>query len=386
MSFNASSNVYITNLSACLPNPPVSNDEMERVLGQVGERPSRARRTVVRSNGIKKRYYAIDPMTLQPNFTNASLTAAAVRALEGQDFTLKELQCLVCGTSIADQLIPNHAVMVQGELQLPACEVIATAGVCLSGMSALKYAYMAICSGIHRNAIATGSELSSAVMHAHNFSGEAAHTAMAQGKRADLAFDKDFLRWMLSDGAGAALLRPQPGTQTLSLRIDWIDFYSYAGEMEVCMYAGAEKQPNGRLKGWAQFEPKERARHSVMAVTQDIKLLNDNIIHYTVGKPLRDLQRKRDLYAADIDYFLPHYSSNFFRDKLYAGLHNVQFDIPQDRWFTNLTEKGNTGSASIYIMLEELFHSGRLRAGQKLLCYVPESGRFSTAFMHLTVV
>jgi 3-oxoacyl-[acyl-carrier-protein] synthase-3 len=51
-----------------------------------------------------------------------------------------------------------------------------------------------------------------------------------------------------------------------------------------------------------------------------------------------------------------------------------------------LPYKGNTGSASIFIMLDELFRSGRLQRGERLLCYVPESGRFSTAFMHLTVV
>ena len=56
------------------------------------------------------------------------------------------------------------------------------------------------------------------------------------------------------------------------------------------------------------------------------------------------------------------------------------------RWFTNLASKGNTGSASIYIMLDELFRSGVLQPGETLLCYIPESGRFSTAFMHLTVM
>jgi hypothetical protein len=54
-------NVYITHLSAFLPNAPVSNDDMEAVLGQVGDRPSRARRTVLRSNGIQTRHYAVDP-------------------------------------------------------------------------------------------------------------------------------------------------------------------------------------------------------------------------------------------------------------------------------------------------------------------------------------
>jgi len=52
----------------------------------------------------------------------------------------------------------------------------------------------------------------------------------------------------------------------------------------------------------------------------------------------------------------------------------------------NLTYKGNTGSASIYVMMEELFHSDKLREGDKILCYIPESGRFSIAYMLLTVV
>ena len=107
--------VYITDLSAFLPNAAVENNDMERILGQVGPRPSRARRTVLRSNGITQRHYAIDPETLEPNYSNAEMTAEAVRALDGRQLSLKEIDCLSCGTSIPDQLMPNHAVMVQGE-------------------------------------------------------------------------------------------------------------------------------------------------------------------------------------------------------------------------------------------------------------------------------
>jgi 3-oxoacyl-[acyl-carrier-protein] synthase-3 len=62
------------------------------------------------------------------------------------------------------------------------------------------------------------------------------------------------------------------------------------------------------------------------------------------------------------------------------------FGIPQEKWFTNLTWKGNTGSASIYIILEELVSSGRAKRGDRVLCFVPESSRFSFALLHLTVV
>ena len=191
---------------------------------------------------------------------------------------------------------------------------------------------------------------------------------------------------MLSDGAGAILLQPRPRTDGISLRLDWIFERSYANEMSACMYAGAEKQPDGRLRGWNEYSPQEWLSRSIFSVKQDVKQLNEYIMHYTVEKPLIELIERKKLAADDYDFFLPHFSSMYFRDKVYEEMLNVGFDLPQERWFTNLTTKGNTGSASMYIMLEELFRSGRLQDGQKLLCYIPESGRFSTAFMQLTVV
>jgi 3-oxoacyl-[acyl-carrier-protein] synthase-3 len=96
--------------------------------------------------------------------------------------------------------------------------------------------------------------------------------------------------------------------------------------------------------------------------------------------------RKKNLKADEVDWFLPHYSSGFFREKLFSAMEEIDFNIPYEKWFTNLSYKGNTGSASIYVILEELFHSGKLKEGQKLLCFIPESGRFSIAYMLLSVV
>jgi 3-oxoacyl-[acyl-carrier-protein] synthase-3 len=378
-----SGSVYITATTSVLPNAPVANDQMERILGQLGEKPSRARPTVLRSNGIEARHYCIDPVTLEPTHDNATLTAEAVRELAKDGFDLDTLECLACGTSIADQLMPNHAVMVHGELGLPPLEAVATTGVCLSGLASLKYAYMAVASGAHRNAVATGSELSSAMMSARNLQMESDTNDV--DLKPELAFDRDFLRWMLSDGAGALLLQPKPCEDRLNLRIDWIDMFSYAGTLPTCMYAGAVKETNGKITGWARFTPAERARHTVMAVRQDVKLLNEHIAYYTVQKPLETLTVKRRLEGETIDWFLPHYSSKFFRDKVHAHMVKAGVEVPQERWFTNLPYRGNTGSASIYIIIDELVRSGRLRKGQRLLAFVPESGRFAAGFMHMTV-
>jgi 3-oxoacyl-[acyl-carrier-protein] synthase-3 len=378
--------VYVTRTGVCLPNEPVGNDAMERILGQVGPRPSRARKAILRSNGIVTRYYAIDPETLRFNDTNAGMTAKAVRHLEQTGGPLPRIGCLACGTSIADQLMPGHAVMVQGEVGLPACEVVSTGGVCAAGMTALKYAYLVVASGQHAAAVATGSELSSASMRADAFTPETEARAESAESDPELAFEKDFLRWMLSDGAGAVLLETRPREDGVSLRVDWLDILSYAGEMETCMYAGAVKQPDGGLVGWQQLSAATCRDESVMAVRQDVKLLHEAVVRYTVERPLAVLRKRRELHADGIDHFLPHYSSLFFRDRLHAGIRNAGLDIPQVRWFSTIETCGNTGSASIFIALDALFRSGRIAKGQRVLCFVPESGRFSSAFLHLTAV
>lgn len=384
--------VYITRTAAFLPLAPVDNDHMEAILGQAGARPSRARKITLRSNGIRTRHYVTDPATGEVRYTNAQLTAEAVRELARvARFDLSTLACLASGTSIPDQILPGHGVMVHGELGrdgVGPCEVVTTAGVCGAGATSLKYAWLAVRSGEQPNAIATGSEAVSLITRATRYAAETDQQADALEAQPELAFEKDFLRWMLSDGAGAFLLQPQPAPAVNgpSLRIDWIDTVSYANQMPVCMYAGAEKNPDGTLKSWLLHDHDQIGRQSVLAIKQDVRLLNENIPIYTIEKPLAAIAAKRALSSSDIDWFLPHMSSEYFRKPLTLALEKIGFPIPQERWFTNLATHGNTGAASMYLMVDELLRSGRLARGQRLLCFVPESGRFSTAFIHLTVV
>ena len=214
---------FITATAVALPNAPVDNDAVESVLGMIGGVPSRARRVVLRQNGIKQRYYAIAPLTGKPTHSNASLTAEAVRALSDSCFSINDIDCLVSGTSIPDQIMPGHGVMVHGELGNPGCEVVTTSGICLSGLTALKYAWLAVRAGDSKKAVATGSELCSGVLRAERFADENAARVNALELRPWIAFEKDFLRWMLSDGAGAFLVEHQPRPGQINLRIDWIE-------------------------------------------------------------------------------------------------------------------------------------------------------------------
>jgi len=373
--------VFITRSAAFLPLAPVGNDEIEAVLGKVGGKPSRVKRIILRSNGIVSRHYALDRDTGEPVMTHAQLTAAAIRGLGETG----PVECLATGTSIPDQLLPSHGVMVHGELGWPQLEVVSMAGICLSGTAALKYAFMAVATGNAKQAVATGSELVSPLMHARNFEAECEHKAANLETHPEIAFEKDFLRWMLSDGAGALLLAAQPGSQ-LSLRIKWIELFSSAHRLPPCMYAGGDRAVDGTLRGWMRFPVSDWASQSVFAIKQDVRLLNEQIAPATVVDPMRTLRERHDLRADQIDWFLPHMSSHYFQPILEQTLDSIDFHIPRARWFTNLATCGNTGSASPFIMLDALMRSGHIRPGQTLLLYVPESGRFSSGFICLEAV
>lgn len=378
--------VFINDVAAFFPNAPIDNDHIEEVVGTVHGLPSRTKSRILRNNGIKQRYYAIDPSTGEMTHTNAQMTAAAVRGLlPYPGFTPDQIECLCCGTTMADLLAPGHGLMVHAELGSQPCEVISTAGICLSGIAAFKYAYMNVALELSDNAVATGSENASAVIRA-NFFDHLEGSPDLEGQPI-LGFESDFLRWMISDAAGAVFFSRKVHPGKRALRVDWIDHISYASRLETCMYAGGLKKEDGSVTPWRHLGTiQEALDKNYLALKQDAGLLNQEIVKVAVDWALAEVIRKRGLKPADVDWFLPHYSSEFFRDKLYQAMESIGFAIPYEKWFTNLTWKGNTGSASIYVILEELFHSDRLREGQKLLCFIPESGRFSIAYMMLTVV
>ena len=375
---------YITDIASFLPNKPVDNQNIEKILGMVHQIPSRTRAIILRNNKIRERYYAIDPDSGRCTHSNAQLAAEAVRRLQPHaGFSTDQIECLACGTSSPDQLMPGHGLMVHGELASPPCEVVSTSGICLSGISALKYAALNVAAGITRNAVATGSELASTFMRSELFDAVSPERAAELESSLGISFDADFLRWMLSDGAGAAFVSRSALPGRLALKIDWIELLSFAGELETCMYSGAIKNDDGSITGWRSL-PEESA--AAFLVKQDVKLLNREIISTIVNRTLTRVVAKHDLSPGQINWFLPHYSSDYFRLPLHDRMGEIGFSIPQERWFSNLATKGNTGSASIYIMLEELFHSGRLTEGDAILCMIPESGRFSVAYMLLKVV
>jgi 3-oxoacyl-[acyl-carrier-protein] synthase III len=371
--------VYITSIGKFLPGSPISNDEIEDYLGKIGGKTSKSKRRILEQNQIQYRYYAMDKEQ-KSLYTNAEMASLAIRdALErnGNLASDHDIGFLAAATTQGDLLVPGFASMVHAETKLPVMEIATHHGVCASGMHALKNAYLHIQSGEHDTAISCASEFPSRAFKHTRFEAQADYVD------SPVPFDTDFLRFMLSDGAGAAVLQNTPSAKGQSLRIEWIDNQSYANKYDVCMYAGTDKEHG--IPSWLDYASiHEAADHGAVNLKQDIRLVNE-MPKVGVNRFFELVEEGR-LNPGAIDWMVCHYSSHFFRDEIFRLMKLGGMTIPEEKWFTNLYTKGNTGAASIYIMLEELLNSGQLSEGEQVLCMVPESGRFQTSYMLLTVV
>jgi 3-oxoacyl-[acyl-carrier-protein] synthase-3 len=391
---NETSTAYITSVGGFLPGPVVTNDEMEAKLGFVGGTPSRYRESVLKNNGIEARHYAIDEAGNQTHLNEEMAALAIGDAVAKSGVPLSEISMLAVGTTMPDLLMPGFASMVHGRLaendpSTPPMEILSAAGICASGAAALRHAINGVRLGDHQHTIAAASELPSVMMKASRFEQE----SVVAESRDEVAtayqyFNADFLRWMLSDGAGATVISNRPHASELSLRVDWIDLTSYANEQPTCMFMGTSDPRNISVGNtWLGKDSATAAdADGMMVIRQDTKLLAEQLLSVGTAEGKRLVKAGKLDPDVEYDWFLPHMSSYFFKDFIRAGLAEVGMDIPNEKVFTNLKTRGNTGSASIYLMLEEALSSGLFKAGDRILAFVPESGRFAMSFMQFTAV
>jgi 3-oxoacyl-[acyl-carrier-protein] synthase III len=181
---------YITGTGCYLPGDPVDNDELKARFGLLSPPDAKLRDRALAANGIRTRHYAVDAQG-QTLMLNEELAAHAIgRALADRGHRPEAVRMLATGTTQGDCLVPGFASMVHGRLGGGPMELLSASGVCASGMAAMRAAVSAVRLGEHQVAVAAGSELVSRSLL----------TRPAETP------DTGFLRWTLSDGAGAVVV------------------------------------------------------------------------------------------------------------------------------------------------------------------------------------
>lgn len=354
---------YITSTGSYLPGKPIDNDTIAKYLGRtLGE--SKVKEKILKVNGIRTRHYALDE---NQNATHSAyeLAAEAVKNCLKDTTTIDYLSA---GSTRAPLLAPGltsglHDELSKQDIVSDAIEINSNSGICSSGAQAFVNACRSVKSGDVEKAVCVGVEQPSDILKSKNFKPSYDLVNVFRDVRTSKWFMSTFLRFMLSDGAGAFLLEQKPSENGPSLKVDWTYSRSFANETPVCMTLDT------------------KGKH---VLSQDVNILAKHmprLCEQVVEEALEKNSETLDSYAA----ILPHMSSYFFEPtvKKIAAKLSPDKDV---RCWTNLRTAGNTGAASIYIMLDEYMKTQPLTAGDKLLLFVPESGQFNFVLMSLTVV
>ncbi len=358
-------NCYITSTGSYLPGEPVDNESLGKYLGTViGE--ARVRTKILKANGIETRHYALDK---KQNATHSlyELAAEAVKNCLPQDKNPLQIDYLSAGTTYAPFLAPGvssilHDQLSKGNVISHSLEINSNSGICSSGAQAIVNATRAVKSGDADTAICVGVEQSSIGLKSKAFRTTYDLPAILRDIRSSKWFMSVFLRFMLSDGAGSFLLEPQPREADLSLEVDWTYSRSFANEAPLCMHIDSH----------------------TMILSQNINILAKYMAPLS-KKAVEGALCEHGETLENYTMVLPHMSSYYFErsvKKIIAEL-SPNREVP---YWTNLRTAGNTGAASIFIMLDEYLKTQPVAAGDRILLFVPESGQFNYVLIILTVV
>lgn len=387
--------IYLLNASAYLLGEPVDNDQIDNYIAPL-EGTSRIKRKILAENGIQQRHYAIDTSG-NTTISHTDMACSAIQqCLAQSQLDTSAIDLLTAASSGGDVLMPGLANMIQGRLHAPPMETHSHQGICAASVLALKDAAQSLSQNHHQqHAIAVAAEMPSRMFKRSRFASQAYKTD----------FETAFLRYMLSDGAGSVLLGKSKilknqqsvdtplSRQNLALKLDWIHAKSFSGDYPVCMQlgqgshrnAGEETHGLGSESSFLDFpgmNEAEAAGH--FNLRQNLRLLPnlfDVAVHEYAG-----LVQQGHINPDEVDTFLCHYSSEALGETCDQMMQEAGLAIPREKWFNTLTQRGNTGAASIFIMLADYLQTANLQAGQKILGFVPESGRFTVSYFMLTLV
>lgn len=340
---------------------------MHRYIGTV-EGEEKVKRQVLTANGIRTRYYALNEDQTATHDVYQLAARAIERCLSNAQVE-QSITYLSAGSTYTPLSGPGissilHSALAERGMANYPLEVNSNAGICTSAATALINAYRAIRTGDHTSAICVGTEHASEILKSSAIC-PPQDIDMNQGDlKQSRWFMSVFLRFMLSDGAGACLLQDRPATVGLSFRVDWAFSQSFAQETPLCM----------------------KLENRTALLSQDVGILSKYLFTCAekfVGEALRRHGESLDEYRV----ILPHISSFFFRRKMEKLIR--KFTQAADRtveYWTNLAAVGNTGAASIFIMLDEYVRTHSLCHDDRILLFIPESGQFNFVLISLTAV
>ena len=295
----------ILGTGSALPALTVTNDDLAKFLDTSDE-------WIRTHTGIESRQVITDETLLQ------LAARAANAALENAGLTSADIDYLLCSTVQADTVTPSLGCVLQAEIGA-ACPALDINGACAGFLYAL--------------------DLADALLKA----GKATRVLVvcAEGMSRMVDWSDRSTCVLFGDGAGAAVV--DGGEGLLATRL------TSAGD---ATFLNMHPSPGN--------SPFATSHLPMRALYMD----GPEIYRFAVSHSVKDLRavcEAAGVALEDVDHFLLHQANKRIIDAA-----RVRLKQPEEKFPLNVQVRGNTSSASVPILLDEVSRAGRLRPGDIL--------------------
>lgn len=298
-----------------VPSYVIDNNELSQFVDTSDE-------WIRERTGVERRHIASDE-------TVVSMAAeAGRRAIDSAKIAPEEIDLIIVSTISSDVILPCAACEVQKALGAVNAVGFDLNAACTGFVLAFNTANAYMMSGLCKNALIIGSECLSNLTN-------------WKDRRTCILF---------GDGAGATVLRAEEGKAFLpSAHSD--------GTKGAALTMKSRHDRNGITK---EILPQEMIKEEYF-----MKMDGQAVFKFAVKKVpevIRDVMKSNDVKQEDVSYYILHQANRRIVEAVAKRL-----DEPMEKFPMNLNEYGNTSSASIPILLDELNKKGMLKKGKLIV-------------------
>ncbi|CAO5179595.1 3-oxoacyl-ACP synthase [Frankia sp. AiPs1] len=329
--------IHLLSAGSALPGPAVDNTSLARRFGM----DTLWEQWVDTFVGTRSRHLAVDLDTGEVGASLADLGESAARAaLSRAGLRAEDVDVIVMATATPDSLMPATVNVIADRLGVDQVSSYQLQSGCSGAVQALDLASQILRSGRHRTALVLGGDV---IARFYDLDVDLRSVPPAE-----------LVNFVLfGDGAGAAVLRTDPGPGSVMVR------------SVLTRLVGLGRAPGATLE-W--FGPANRGGpHERPAATEDYKAIEEHVpvmSHEVLHELLDELEWKGD----DVDYLLPPQLSGrmtaLISKRLGVGSSQVSC----------VDRTGNVGNAIVFFQLEQLLRE--IGPGERAVVVSIESSKW----------
>ncbi len=358
--------VRIAGTGSFLPGKPVTIDEVDYFLGPLSGAPVKIQKWLERMKRLMKDllevehyYFAIDPVTREFTEDNITMSVkAAKQALLQAKLKPTDIDLIVYGSAHQDQM-PTASVRIQEALGIEKCGELSIHANCTSAYKALLAAYDMLRLGRYKKALVVSSGISSSELRADYYN------------QPLIKKEEAFLRYFLSDGAGAVILEATTENKT-GLYLQCATMESVGGKKPAAML-------NRRPAYW--MNPKEEfesGRHHLAQMFNEQLRVHFNeeggsIFHKGLKRMIEDY----NIPVEKIRFFQVNFPSRHISELVMEECESL--GIPKNKLYTKMSTMGYIGPPMVFVCLDQILREEKLANEDIILSFVTEVSKFMQA-------